>query len=198
MKRWIPTILLCAVLLSLCGCNNADSTEIEPQVSSIYSESEGGVLADCDRTPVSSEQAVSGWVIRDEESGTVTDGTALSFENAGKTRIAYTGNRSAVRYITDVSALPDEPELSSYDAAYFQSHALLLVTETVSSGSVQVEIAAISVVENQARVVLAHLPPDGEGTCDMATWLLWVEVDLGLNYQWSVVNPALEPATSLE
>lgn len=198
MKRWICIVLLCAALLSLCGCHNGEAGKIEPQVSSSSSENEGGIWVDCDFPPASSDSSVSDWVIRDEESMTVTDGAALSFANAGKARVTYSGNRSSVQYITDAASLPDEPSLAAYDARYFQSHALLLVTETVSSGSVQVEIASITVSGGQAHVRLSHLPPDGEGTCDMATWLLWVEVDTGLNYQWRVENPALTPATSLE
>ena len=50
-----------------------------------------------------------------------------------------------------------------------------------------------------AVVALTHQGPgEGQvGTADMATWLLWTEVDTGLeDYQWTVANPALESQLS--
>ena len=92
------------------------------------------------------------------------------------------------------------PELSAYDDAFFKDHALVLVQESVSSGSVEVGIESVSLKADHAAVVtLTHQGPgEGQvGTADMATWLLWTEVDTGLeDYQWTVANPALESQLS--
>lgn len=121
------------------------------------------------------------------------DDIPITLGQTGKLRISYTGNRSGVRYITDPSQLPDYPELAVYDEAYFQDHALLLVTETVSSGSVNVEMQSVIVENGVATVTLDHKMPAGLGTADMTTWLLWVEVDAGLELTWNLANPALKP-----
>lgn len=118
----------------------------------------------------------------------------LSIKNQGKLRIPYTVNRSSVQYVTNADQLPDYAELAGYDDAYFQDHALLLVVETVSSGSAQVGIQSINIEGSTAAVTLSH-EMQGTGTTDMATWLLWAEVEPGLNFQWSVSNPALPSAT---
>lgn len=111
----------------------------------------------------------------------------------GKTRITYTGNESTVRYITAASQLPDNEELDKYDDAYFQDHALVLVTESVNSGSIDVAIDSIRQTDQGNVVVLRRSFPAGSqaGTSDMATWLLWAEVDAGMEGEWSVENPAL-------
>ena len=48
------------------------------------------------------------------------------------------------------------------------------------------------------RPDVPQTPGEGQvGTADMATWLLWTEVDTGLeDYQWTVANPALESQLS--
>lgn len=90
--------------------------------------------------------------------------------------------------------------MSAYDDAFFKDHALVLVQESVSSGSVEVGIESVSLkADHTAVVTLTHQGPgEGQvGTADMATWLLWAEVDTGLeDYQWTVANPALESQLS--
>ena len=59
----------------------------------------------------------------------------------------------------------------------------MLVQESVSSGSVEVGIESVSLkADHTAVVALTHQGPgEGQvGTADMATWLLWTEVDTGL------------------
>lgn len=111
---------------------------------------------------------------------------------AGSVKIPYTINRSSVRYVTDPAQLPGYEELKGYDDAYFQDHALVLVVETVTSGSAIVEIESIQVSDGVASVTLLHELPEGAGTADMTTWLLWAEVETGLNGTWVLVNPAVE------
>ena len=76
----------------------------------------------------------------------------------------------------------------------------MLVQESVSSGSVEVGIESVSLkADHTAVVALTHQGPgEGQvGTADMATWLLWTEVDTRLeDYQWTVANPALESQLS--
>ena len=115
-------------------------------------------------------------------------------------RLTYNGNVSSALYVTSAAQLPDYPELSAYDDAFFKDHALVLVQESVSSGSVEVGIESVSLkADHTAVVALTHRGPgEGQvGTADMATWLLWTEVDTGLeDYQWTVANPALESQLS--
>lgn len=119
-------------------------------------------------------------------------GEAAAAARTGKVRIPYSGNRSAVTYVTSASMLPDCEALEQYDDAYFESHALVLVTETVRSGSVNVGIRSVDVEGAEATVTLYHnMPPAASGTTDMATWLLWAEVAPGLDCQWTIANPTL-------
>lgn len=125
--------------------------------------------------------------------GTVKPGQPLKLDGTNKLRIRYTENVSSVIYITSADQLPDYEELKEYDDAYFENHALVLVTETVSSGSVRVDIAGIQRSGGDAFVVLSRqgFASGVIGTSDMATWLLWAEVEAGLDCRWTVQNPEL-------
>lgn len=114
-------------------------------------------------------------------------------ENTGATRVQYTGNRASIQYITAASQLPDQEALAKYDDAYFQEHALILILETVNSGSATVGIAAIDIDGSNATVTLSHEADFEVGTTVMTTWLLWAEVDAGLDCSWTVANHALKP-----
>ena len=118
------------------------------------------------------------------------DGLALDFENPGKVRMEYQGNRSYVRYITCVEELPAEEALAAYDEAFFAEHALLLVVDTVTSGSIRVELGSIVLVGDTALVRLTRELPGEVGTDDMATWLLWAEVEKGLDCSWELEGKA--------
>lgn len=120
------------------------------------------------------------------------DSQELEIHATGKKRINYTVNISSVRYVTSPLALPDHPELAGYDDAWFRDHALVLVYETVASGTVEVDISRILVGDDTAEVELSHESKGGLGTADMTTWILWAEVDAGLAYTWSVENPAMD------
>lgn len=180
MKRMMCMLLTGALLL--CGCQNAalapdrNQTEgmtenvTESQVEFTEMETPGVTL------PIGGEE----------------NETPVAFGNTGCVRIAYNGGISAVRYITSVDQLPDNEALKAYDEAYFADKALVLVYETVGSGSVEVGIESI---ENGV-VTLSHELPGDVGTADMATWLLWAEVEAGLDYDWTIANPAVQPNTS--
>ena len=123
-------------------------------------------------------------------------GIDVPFQLAGSRTVTYTVNTSKARYVTSAADLPDHEELSQYDDAWFEDHALLLIYESVASGSVQVGIESIQIEEGTANITLTHEPTGELGTTVMTTWLLWAEVDQGLQYTWTVVNPALENNTS--
>jgi hypothetical protein len=111
----------------------------------------------------------------------------------GRIRVTYKGNLCSVQYVTSVDQLPDYPELRAYDDAYFQNHALLLVYETVTSGSVEVGIQDIRLEGTRGLVQLSHEMQGDAGTAVMTTWLVWAEVEAGLDYTWIVENPMVEP-----
>lgn len=127
--------------------------------------------------------------------GDTPAGSPISIGGTGKVRISYSGNYNSVRYVTSVSELPDNEALKQYDDAWFQDHALVLVVETVGSGSVDVGFESIYLEGNIATVTLSH-EMQGDGTSDMATWLLWAEVEVGLDCQWNLANPAVESDAS--
>ena len=75
-------------------------------------------------------------------------------------------------------------KLAAYDNNFFDSKALVLVKYTVSSGSTQLSLSSATRVSNMVSV---HVDAQsaGMGTSDMATWLLWAEVDKSLSdCQW--------------
>ena len=125
------------------------------------------------------------------------EGESLPFENGGKTRLTYEGNRSYVRYVTSVEQLPAEGSWSGYDASYFETKALLIVVETLNSGAVQVELESILVAGNTASVNLKRTLDGEVGTSDMATWMLWAEVEKGLDYEWTLQNDGQRPVGEL-
>ena len=107
----------------------------------------------------------------------------------GAQRIEYKQNASSVRYITRVEDLPAYEALDGYrNAEYFETKALLVVVDTITSGSVKVAIDSVG----NGTVTLRKEMSGDAGTADMATWLLWAEVDRGLAESWTVTNPGVQ------
>ena len=114
---------------------------------------------------------------------------AMETSATGAQRIEYKQNASSVRYITRVEDLPAYEALDGYrNAEYFATEALLVVIDTVTSGSVKVSIDSVG----NGTVTLAKEMSGDVGTADMATWLLWAEVDQGLTENWTVTNPGVQ------
>ena len=117
------------------------------------------------------------------------EGTTMEMSATGAQRIEYRQNASSVRYITRVADLPAYEALDGYRSEeYFETKALLVVVDTVTSGSVKVSIDSVG----NGTVTLAKEMSGDVGTTDMATWLLWAEVDQGLTENWTVTNPGVQ------
>ena len=115
--------------------------------------------------------------------------TTMETSATGAQRIEYRQNASSVRYITRVADLPAYEALDGYrNEEYFETKALLVVVDTVTSGSVKVSIGSVG----NGTVTLAKEMSGDVGTTDMATWLLWAEVDQGLTERWTVTNPGVQ------
>ena len=117
-------------------------------------------------------------------------GQPVRLENSGKLRIAYQqGAGNSVTCVSSVDQLNrfglyGSDKLAAYDKHFFDSKALVLVKYTVSSGSTQLSLSSATRVSNMVSV---HVDAQsaGMGTSDMATWLLWAEVDKSLSdCQW--------------
>lgn len=183
MKKTIAILL--AALLLLTGCQGAvNETTSVPETTETSPEMTVPETMTLPTIPTS-----------DSISGT-PEGEKISFANTGKTRIAYTGPRSFVMYVTSVEKLPDQEALKDYDEAFFAEHALLVVVETVTSGSVQLELGSIYREGDIAMVKLNRTMPGEVGTSDMATWLLWAEVSRDLDCSWFLDSGAKEPQSS--
>lgn len=175
-KHWIP-ICLAVCLLAGCAASGEEGLENPITVSPVEDTSR----------PDFGDQVIGG------------DTSGDPVEVQGKERLTYAGVESAVRYVTSADQLPDCEALETYDDAYFETHALILVTQSVTSGSVDVSIKAIQKTETGYGVVLSYGEPgkDQAGTTDMATWLLWAETEQGQDGTWEIVNPALTPEGAL-
>jgi uncharacterized protein YceK len=183
MKKMICMLL--AVLLLLTGCKTAAPSEsTAPAESAEPAETAPTFTQEEPTMPI---QDMPNLDIGGEE------GEELAFRNPGKVRLAYTGNRSYIQYITDLDQLPDEEALKDYDEAFFEKSALVVVVETVGSGSVQLEIESIHITEGTATVTLKRSMPGEMGTNDMATWMLWAEVDKNLDYEWVLEGGSNQP-----
>ena len=195
MKRVILLALAWALCLSAAGCSgtgNASSSATSSQPGASSSSGQDSRPGDA-----SSEHGEPGTgVVLPGEDMPSAAGEEVVFDDGGKLRITYTVNRNSAVYVTSADQLPDYEELAQYDDAFFAEHALVLVTETVNSGSVDVGILSININGSTASVTLAHDAPEGDATADMATWLLWAVVEPGLDCQWTVANPALESETA--
>lgn len=174
----IALLLSFALCLLLVGCaNQSEVPDGSTEVSAMADQTESSSVP--------------------PEDNTVTPDGFLQLGDSGKARLPYDGNRSGVIYVTSASQLPDLKEMAGYDDAYFEDHGLVLVTETVKSGSVQVGINSITVKDGVASVELSRQSQGDFSTTDMATWLVWAEVDGNLNCCWEVANPAVSSVDAI-
>lgn len=174
MKRVFVFCLILTLCMTVAGCRSA------------------GMVPPAGNTEPSSEaNETTGDVTLPQlpEEGDEIVGTNLIFSDVHTQRIGYSGLRSNVVYVTSTAQLPKLEVFAKYDAEFFREHALVLVTDTVGSGSVRVGIERITVSGNTAYVTVSRNLPGEVGTSDMATWYIWAEVETGLSLQWKVTNP---------
>lgn len=91
--------------------------------------------------------------VGDTGDGTVREDGSYVPGQVNRLRLTYNGNVSSALYVTSAAQLPDYPELSAYDDAFFKDHALVLVQESVNSGSVEVGIESVSLKDDHTAVV---------------------------------------------
>ena len=182
MKKMLCILL--ALMFLLCGCTGAAQS---PETTAATQETE----------PVELEITVPTLAPNDQVPGPVigqVEGDELAFANPAVARVNYTGNRSYIKYVTSVQELPPEGQLQGYDDAFFEKYALLVVVETVSSGSVRLELERVTVSDGTATVRIKRTMSGEVGTTDMATWMLWAQVEKGLEYNWTLANSTNLPA----
>ncbi len=118
-------------------------------------------------------------------------GAEVAFENPQAAKVEYSVNISSVRYITEAGQLPNYEALKKYDAAYFETKALVVILDSVSSGAIQPNVHSITFDKGQNTVVLGR---DIDSTVTipvMTTWLIWAEVERELPGSWAIHNPSL-------
>lgn len=176
MKKIICMLL--AALLVLTGCQTSGGETTPTETTAVPTETTAPAVAETTVPTIPMNPVI----------GATEPGDSIAFANPGKARIAYTGPRSSVQYVTSVEQLPDEEWFKDYDEEFFKTKALLILVETVNSGSVQLEIEAIRVSGDTASVEVKRTLSGDAGTTDMATWMLWVEVSNELDYDWVLPN----------
>lgn len=179
-RKYCRPALLAALSLTLCACHSTAPEQLpsDPTVPSNAAEPSYRIELE---TTLPQQELL----------------TELIPDKCGAVRISARGIVNSIRYITDASQLPDNQALKQYDDAYFQDHALVLIVETVGSGSTRVGIASIEIEDSAATVTLFHRLPGDVATDDIAAWLLWAEVDAGLSCNWVVANHAMKPSVEL-
>ena len=112
----------------------------------------------------------------------------VAVADSGSAKIDYSTDVSSVAYVTSVDKLPAYEALDGFRSEeFFRDHALVVVLDTVSSGSVEVSVESI----DGGAVTLARKMSGDTGTTDMATFLVWAVVERDLDYSWTVANPAV-------
>ena len=173
MKKLTCMFLILAVLL--CGCAPAGQAGDPTDPS--------GTL---DVTEVTGPDTT----LHSTESG---EEDPVAVADSGSARIEYTADISSVAYVTSIDQLPAYEALDGFrNEEFFRDHALVVVLDTVSSGSVEVSIESI----DNGTVTLARKQSGDAGTTDMATFLVWAVVERDLDYNWTVANPAVRSNVS--
>jgi len=191
MKKWISLLLVLCMLLSACG--PAGTEQPGETVDSDVQTGEGSTSSVQEETTATERPSLDHEIVITAPIGGVgIPDSDLVLGESGRIRIDYTGDRNSVRYVTDVTGIPAYPELAGYDEAYFAEKALLLVIVTEGSGSIRPQICSVKTDDQTATVYLDHSMEGDVGTADMATWLLWVELEAGLEYQWKLAGRTIQ------
>lgn len=174
-KHLLAALLLSAALcIAATGCTTSKQEENDMPLTS-------------PTAAVSQKPSQSGFA----GGGTGTVGSqTVALNSPQKLRITYQqGVPNSVTCVSSVEQLNayglyGSEKLADYDEDFFQDSALVLVKYTVNSGSTQLSLGSATQVSNMVSVHI-DAQPSGIGTSDMATWLLWAEVDKSLSScQW--------------
>lgn len=174
-KRPLAALLLAAALCTLAtGCGTTKQEESSMPLTS--------PSAAVSQKPTQSGFAGGG-------TGAVGSDT-VTLESPQKLRITYQqGTPNSITCVSSAEQLKayglyGSETLAAYDDSFFDSKALVLVKYTVNSGSTQLSLGSATQVSNMVSVHV-DAQSSGMGTADMATWLLWAEVDKSLSScQW--------------
>ncbi len=160
MKKTVLMLMVLSLLLALCACQSSAPKE----------------------TPGLTEPSVP-------ETGFTEDTLGQDiYIQQGQKRISWDSTGDRARYITSPNALPDYEEFQQYDEAFFQNHALVLVSATATNGGQTVVIESIRYEGQNAIVTLRSTQAEGDANDAMYTWLLWKVVDAGLDYTWKIAG----------
>lgn len=184
MKRMMALIMATVMLVCMAGCAGGGAATGSSATDSAGTNPSTHPM----ETPPPTDHR--------DPSASQGDPNTLTLGRTGQIRVTYTINVSSVRYITSPEQLPAYDDLKMFDEAYFQEKALIIVFETVNSGTTQVDIETVTLNGGTASVRLTHKNVGGVSTGDMATWLVWAEVDKDLDYNWVVENPAVKSDAS--
>ena len=183
-KKWL-CLVLCPLLLV--GCAPAHPTATGPEQTAASTETEAPTSAPT--APPTTQATAAPTTAPSETSprttGPLTTGpieTITNFSDPGK---------APIRCVTSPGGLPAQLAGKGYDEAFFAQYALLVVTDTVNSGSIQVNIHSVTRDGDTVTVTLSKEMPGDVGTADMATWLLWATVSKDLaDCQWVLAGGA--------
>ncbi len=184
MKKLFAILMLMSLLMAITGCRSSKT----PNAGDQNAQTQNSTLPTSTVKPNIDPTTPT----RPDPTPTLPSGNIVLLEQAGSLRIDYTADVHSVQYITDASQLPGYDEFDQYDAVFFESHALLLVTETVGSGSTRIELKGYTCDGNDAHIKLLYNSPE-VSTADMATWLIWAVVDANLPYEWHIPGQTANP-----
>lgn len=63
-----------------------------------------------------------------------------------------------------------------YNYSFFEENDLIIILLSAGSGSLRFEVREVNITDSELEVRIKHNNPQ-LGTCDMASWLMFVEVD---------------------
>ncbi len=110
----------------------------------------------------------------------------IGFHSVQYDRVDYTGNEEATSVVVynsfeelfggETVHLPDDSPYLWYDAGWFESHSLMVVTLVEGSGSNRHELESVTKSGNSITVNVKRIIPE-VFTCDMATWNILVGIN---------------------
>ena len=196
--------LILIILCFLVGCS--DSNDVSYHSSDDDAKTESIVTPFTESDPLENNSEHNKEVpminlspIDQDDNNTLSKDNLIEFSEVGITRVNYDYNRSEAKVISNIQDLAyyeGIKELSKYDKEYFNTNSLLLITQTTKSGSIKVSVEDIATIDKTLKIKLGYSVPE-ISTADMATWLLWVELDKKYDkFLGEIINPATKSGLS--